>query len=81
MYPAIAKITALTTQTATMRPIATADNSSSWVIGLFVASLSVSIKVVVAPDDKIFTVEVVGKGDIVDEAVDVITPFEDVVSG
>lgn len=70
MYPAMAKITATTTAIATMRPIATADNPSSWVVCLFVALPSVLLKVVVVPDDDI----------VVDEAVVVPTRFEEVVS-
>lgn len=76
MYPAMAKITAETTTTATIRPIATADNPSSWVVCLFVSSSSVFRKVVVVPDDDIF----VGKDEAVAEAVDVLTRFEEVVS-
>lgn len=81
MYPAMAKITATTTATATMRPIATADNPSSWVVCLFVASPSVLLKVVVVPEVGSFTVDVVGKVEVEDEAADVTIPFEEVVSG
>lgn len=76
MCPAMAKITAETTTTATIRPIAIADNPPSWVVCLFVSSSSVFHKVVVVPDDDIF----VGKDEAVAETVDVPTRFEEVVS-
>lgn len=72
----MAKITAETTTTATIRPIAIADNPPSWVVCLFVSSSSVFHKVVVVPDDDIF----VGKDEAVAEAVDVPTRFDEVVS-
>lgn len=81
MYPAMAKITATTTATATMRPIATADNPSSWVVCLFFASPSVLLKVVVIPEVKPFTVDVVGEVEVEDEAADETIPLEEVVSG
>lgn len=82
MYPAMAKITVATTTTATIRPIATADILSFWVVCLFVCSSSLIPKVVVVPDDVTFTVDiVVGKDKVVDEAVDEKTPFEEGVSG
>lgn len=81
MYPAMATITTTTTATATMRPIATADNPSTWLVCLFVASSSVLLKVLVVPEVIPFTVDVVGRVEVVDKAADVTIPFMEVVPG
>lgn len=77
----MATITATTTATATMRPIATADNPSTWFVCLFVASSSELLKILVVPEFKPFTVDVVGRVEVVDRAADVTTPFKEVVPG
>lgn len=81
IYPAMATITATTTATATMRPIATADNPSTWFVCLFVASSSELLKILVVPEFKPFTVDVVGRVEVVDKAADVTIPFKEVVPG
>lgn len=73
----MATITATTTATATMRPIATADNPSTWFVCLFVELL----KILVVPEFKPFTVDVVGKVEVVEKAADVTIPFKEVVPG
>lgn len=77
----MATITATTTATATMRPIATADNPSTWFVCLFVASSSELLKILVVPEFKPFTVDVVGRVEVVDKAADVTIPFKEVVPG
>lgn len=77
----MATITATTTATATMRPIATADNPSTWIVCLFVASSSELLKILVVPEFKPFTVDVVGRVEVVDKAADVTIPFKEVVPG
>lgn len=77
MYPAMAQITAETTTTVTIRPIATADNPSSWVVCLFVASSSVFLKVVVVPDDGIVVDEVEAEAEFVSRCFVVDTGVSD----
>lgn len=77
----MATITATTTTTATMRPIATADNPSAWLVCLFVASSSALLKVLVVPEVIPFTVDVVGKVGVVEKVADVTLPFKEVVPG
>lgn len=77
MFPTKATITVATTTTAMISPIATADISSFWVVCVFVCSSLVLPKVEVLPDDETFTVDIlVGKDEVVDEAVDVKTSFD-----